>query len=128
MLSDGLTRVARPPFAGVGVEDGTAVGVGVEDGIAVGVTVDDGVAVGVSVEDGVAVGVGVPVAVLVEVAAAASKLNPFESLDGLYCAVPAKFALIVTMPLPEEVTWQVALPLESVVPEHPAPFKLKLTV
>jgi hypothetical protein len=54
-------------------------------------------------------------------------LKPLEALDELYCAVPAKLALSVIVPVPLAVTWQDAFPLESVVPEQFVPPNVKLT-
>ena len=79
-----------PCPTGVGVGDGLG-GHGV--GVRVGVAVGDGVAVGVEVGDGDGDGE----------AGTARTLKPFESLDGLYWAVPAKFALSVTVPAPPAV-------------------------
>ena len=109
---------------GVGVEVGRGVGVGVGRGVGVGV---GGVGVGV----GGGVGFGVGTAVGVEVGApgvgvGASTLKPLEALDGLYCEVPANFALIVMVPEPLAVTWQVAFPLESVLAEQVALPKVKV--
>jgi hypothetical protein len=90
-----------PCPTGVGVGDGLGVGHGV--GVRVGVAVGDGVAVGVEGGDGVAVGVEVGDGDGDGEAGTARTLKPFESLDGLYWAVPAKFALSVTVPAPPAV-------------------------
>jgi hypothetical protein len=122
ITNDPLARCGTPAL-GVGVGVAVAVGVGVTVGVGVPVCVK--VAVGVGVPVGVEVAVGV--AVELGIGVGPSTLKPFESLDPLYCDVPAKFALSVIMPVLVGVTWQAALPLELVVPEQIAPPSVKFT-
>src|SRR5271169_2160904 len=53
---------------------------------------------------GVGVAVGVAVAVGVGDASEAITLKPSDAFDGLYCVVPAKLALSVSLPAPPAVT------------------------
>jgi hypothetical protein len=71
--------------------------------------------------------VGIAVGTGVGFSGGETKLKNVEALDGLNCPeTPAKVAVMVITPPPVGVTWQLALPLESVAPEHPELPSVKL--